>query len=108
MHDCAGRSRPDVLVYRTPPLEADLTLAGPFRATLAVATTGTDADFVVKLIDVYTGDAPGTSDEGVPMGGCGERPRPPTECGAARVILCPARRTHAGSTRGSRRGAFWH
>ena len=81
---CAGRSRPDVLVYRTPPLEADLTLAGPFRAALAVAITGTDADFVVKLIDVYTGDAPGTSDEGVPMGGCGERPRSPTECGATR------------------------
>jgi predicted acyl esterase len=97
-----------VLVYRTPPLEADLTLAGPFRAALAVATTGTDADVGVTLSEVYTGDAPGTSDEGVPMGGCGERSQSPTECGAARVILCPARRTRAGSARGSRRGAFWH
>jgi putative CocE/NonD family hydrolase len=45
--------RPDVLVYRTEPLEADLTVAGPIRVTLHVATTGTDADFVVKLIDEY-------------------------------------------------------
>jgi len=48
----AGR-RPDVLVFQTEPLEADLTLAGPLRPELFVATTGTDADWVVKLIDVY-------------------------------------------------------
>lgn len=51
-------SRPDVLVYETEPLEEDLTLAGPLRATLHVSTTGTDADWVVKLIDVYPGDFP--------------------------------------------------
>jgi putative CocE/NonD family hydrolase len=46
-------TRPDVLVYQTEPLTSDVTLAGPFKATLNVAVTGTDADFVVKLIDVY-------------------------------------------------------
>jgi putative CocE/NonD family hydrolase len=45
--------RPDVLVYVTPPLESDLTLAGPIGVRLNVASTGTDADFVVKVIDVW-------------------------------------------------------
>jgi hypothetical protein len=48
----AGR-RPDVLVFQTEPLAEDLTLAGPLKPELFVATTGTDADWVVKLIDVY-------------------------------------------------------
>ncbi len=51
-------SRPDVLVYETSPLEEDFTLAGPLTATLHVSTTGTDADWVIKLIDVYAGDYP--------------------------------------------------
>lgn len=51
----AGR-RPDVLVYQTEPLAEDLTLAGPLRPELFVATTGTDADWVVKLVDVYPDD----------------------------------------------------
>jgi hypothetical protein len=51
-------SRPDVLVYETEPLEEDLTFAGPLQATLHVSTTGTDADWVIKLIDVYAGDYP--------------------------------------------------
>jgi len=51
-------SRPDVLVYQTEPLEEDLTFAGPLKATLHVSTTGTDADWVIKLIDVYAGDFP--------------------------------------------------
>ena len=45
--------RPDVLVYQTPVLENDMTLAGPIVADLMVAISGTDADFIVKLIDVY-------------------------------------------------------
>jgi hypothetical protein len=45
--------RTDVLVYKTPLLTSDLTLAGPIIADLMVAMTGTDADFVVKVIDVY-------------------------------------------------------
>jgi hypothetical protein len=51
-------SRTDVLVYETEPLEDDLTLAGPIKVTLRVSTSGTDADWVVKLIDVYAGDYP--------------------------------------------------
>ncbi len=46
-------SRPDVLVYETEPLENDVTITGPITADLFVSTTGTDADWVVKLIDVY-------------------------------------------------------
>ncbi|PTX91774.1 CocE/NonD family hydrolase [Opitutus sp. ER46] len=49
-------SRPDVLAYTTGVLEEDLTIAGPIKVTLQVATTGTDADWVVKVIDVYAGD----------------------------------------------------
>jgi uncharacterized protein len=44
--------RPDVLVYQTPRLESDTIVAGPLSVDLWVTTTGTDADFVVKLIDV--------------------------------------------------------
>jgi hypothetical protein len=51
--------RPDVLVYQTEPLEKDLTLAGPLEAELWVSTTGTDADWVVKLVDVNPGKLPG-------------------------------------------------
>jgi predicted acyl esterase len=39
-------------------LEEDLTFAGPLKATLHVSTTGTDADWVIKLVDVYAGDFP--------------------------------------------------
>jgi hypothetical protein len=46
-------TRPDVLVYRTDVLEEDVTIAGPISPRLFVSTTGTDADWVVKLIDVY-------------------------------------------------------
>jgi len=51
-------SRPDVLVYQTEPLEEDITFAGPLKAALHVSTTGTDSDWVVKLVDVYPGDYP--------------------------------------------------
>ncbi|MEP6637438.1 MAG: CocE/NonD family hydrolase [Acidobacteriota bacterium] len=50
--------RTDVLVYQTAPLEEDLVIAGPIKINLNVATTATDSDFVVKLIDVYPGDYP--------------------------------------------------
>jgi putative CocE/NonD family hydrolase len=49
--------RPDVLVYQTPKLDADMLVAGPLALDLRVSTTGTDADFIVKLIDVFP-DAP--------------------------------------------------
>jgi uncharacterized protein len=51
-------ARPDVISYRTEPLTSDLTLAGPITADLFITSTGTDADFVVKVIDVFPGDAP--------------------------------------------------
>ncbi len=46
-------NRPDVLSWELPTLQEDLTIAGDLTVTLHVATTGTDADYVVKLIDVY-------------------------------------------------------
>ena len=63
--------RPDVLVYQTPILDRDVTLAGPIKATLFVSTTGTDSDFVVKLIDVFPDSMPDPDPNpaGVTMGG---------------------------------------
>jgi uncharacterized protein len=51
-------SRTDVLVYQTPVLQEDVTLAGPISPRLFVSTSGTDSDFDVKLIDVYPPDYP--------------------------------------------------
>ena len=48
--------RPDVLIFETEPLETPLTLAGDIMAKLNVSTTGTDADWIVKVIDVYPAD----------------------------------------------------
>ena len=45
--------RNDVLVYETKPLDEDVTIAGPIEAELYVSTSGTDADWIVKLIDVF-------------------------------------------------------
>ncbi|HEV8132143.1 MAG TPA: CocE/NonD family hydrolase [Acidobacteriota bacterium] len=45
--------RPDVLVYQTEVLDEDVTIAGPVVPSLHVSTTGTDSDWIVKLIDVY-------------------------------------------------------
>jgi putative CocE/NonD family hydrolase len=50
--------RPDVMVYQTDALTEDLTVTGPVIADLMVSTTGTDGDWVVKLIDVYPDDCP--------------------------------------------------
>jgi putative CocE/NonD family hydrolase len=63
--------RPDVLVYQTAPLTEDLTIAGPVEVKLNVSTMGTDADWVVKLIDVYPDDYPDPDPNptGVKMGG---------------------------------------
>ncbi len=64
-------SRTDVLVYETEPLTEDLTLAGPVVPDLYVSTTGTDSDWVVKLIDVYPADVPDPDPNptGVRLGG---------------------------------------
>ncbi len=50
--------RTDVLVYASEPLTEDVTIAGPVSPKLRVSSTGTDSDFVVKLIDVYPNDFP--------------------------------------------------
>jgi uncharacterized protein len=52
------RLRSDVVTYQTDPLGQDVTFAGELTAHLQVSTTGTDADYVVKLIDVYPMNAP--------------------------------------------------
>ncbi len=48
--------RPDVLVFETPSLPQDITLAGPVVADLQVSISSTDADFIVKVIDVFPDD----------------------------------------------------
>ncbi len=50
--------RPDVLSWQTAPLAADVTATGKISAKLFASTTGTDSDWVVKLIDVYPEDYP--------------------------------------------------
>lgn len=61
--------RPDVLVYQTKELEHDMTLAGPLQAELHVSTSQGDADWVVKVIDVFPSGREGNSAEGRPLGG---------------------------------------
>jgi putative CocE/NonD family hydrolase len=48
-----AETRPDVLVYQSEALDEDVTIAGPVSPRLWVSTSGTDSDWVVKLIDVY-------------------------------------------------------
>jgi len=70
--------RPDVLAYETPVLTEDLTLGGPVTADLKVSLSGQDADFIVKMIDVFPDDftygnetpaARRETPRSVPMGG---------------------------------------
>jgi hypothetical protein len=51
-------NRPDVLTWETEPLAEDVTIAGDVTARLFASTTGSDADWVVKLIDVYPDSVP--------------------------------------------------
>jgi putative CocE/NonD family hydrolase len=50
-------NRSDVLTFTSEPLDHDLTVTGPLAADLFASTSGTDSDFIVKLIDVYPQDA---------------------------------------------------
>ena len=54
--------RPDVLTFETEVLEDDITLAGDIMAKLKVSTTGTAADWIVKVIDVFPADTENTDD----------------------------------------------
>ncbi|MBX3283205.1 MAG: CocE/NonD family hydrolase [Acidobacteria bacterium] len=49
-------TRPDVLVYETAPLAEDVTVAGDIKPSLYISSSGTDSDFVVKLIDAFPDD----------------------------------------------------
>jgi putative CocE/NonD family hydrolase len=49
-------ARPDVLVYQTDPLAEDITVAGSIKPELFISSSGTDSDFIVKLIDVFPDD----------------------------------------------------
>ncbi len=56
--------RPDVLTYVSPPLTAPLQISGPPVVNLFASTSGTDADWVVKLIDVYPDTVPSSPEMG--------------------------------------------
>ncbi|WP_026978209.1 CocE/NonD family hydrolase [Flavobacterium tegetincola] len=56
-------SRPDVLTFTTEYLTEDVTLAGEIMAKLKIASSSTDADFVVKIIDIYPADEPQNADK---------------------------------------------
>jgi len=59
--------RTDVLTFQTDDLTEDLVLAGPADVDLWVSTTGTDADFVVKLIDVFPDSSEASAQPGYQM-----------------------------------------
>ena len=49
-------TRPDVLVYQTQPLTSDVTVAGNIKPEIFISSSGTDSDFVIKVIDVFPDD----------------------------------------------------
>jgi uncharacterized protein len=61
--------RTDVLSFETEPLKEQLTLAGTLIADLLVSTSGTDSDFIVKVVDVFPDDAPSNGKNNYSMGG---------------------------------------
>jgi putative CocE/NonD family hydrolase len=89
-------TRPDVLVYQSEVLEDDVTVAGPVTPKLFVSTTGTDADWVVKLIDVYPAEYPE-----------GERPARGKDVGAPHPTLAGYQQLVRGNPlRGKFRNSF--
>jgi putative CocE/NonD family hydrolase len=58
--------RPDVIYFQTDSLTSDLTLTGEITANLFVSITGTDADFIVKVIDVWPDSLPASVQRGQP------------------------------------------
>ena len=60
--------RPDVLTLATEPLTADVIVSGKITANIFASTTGTDSDWIVKLIDVYPDSFPiRSNDERIPV-----------------------------------------
>jgi putative CocE/NonD family hydrolase len=89
-------TRPDVLVYQSEVLEDDVTIAGPVTPKLFVSTTGTDADWVVKLIDVYPAEYPQ-----------GEQPARGKDVGAPRTSMAGFQQLVRGNPlRGKFRNSF--
>ena len=76
--------RPDVLSYVTDPLDADVTVAGPIWPSLQVSTSGTDSDWVVKLIDVYPDDY---RDPGAPAPSTAAMPQTPSAMGGYQQLV---------------------
>jgi len=56
--------RPDVLSWSTAPLTTEVTVSGKMTANLFASTTGTDSDWIVKVIDVYPEQFPGDPEMG--------------------------------------------
>lgn len=80
-------TRPDVLVYQTDPLTEDITVAGSIKPELFVSSSGTDSDFIVKLIDVFPDDYQYPETGNKLPNGQPERMRPPLD--SAGAILTP-------------------
>jgi putative CocE/NonD family hydrolase len=78
-------TRPDVLVYQTEPLTADLTVAGDIKPALFISSSGTDSDFIVKVIDVFPNDYNYPATGKTLENGRPERVRPP-EASASSVF----------------------
>ncbi len=88
--------RPDVLSYETDPLTEDVVLAGTITAKLFAATTGTDADWVVRLIDVYPEEYPDDATmAGYQLLVCGEPLRGRFRNGFEKAEAVPANKVEA-------------
>ncbi|HEY8562850.1 MAG TPA: CocE/NonD family hydrolase [Pyrinomonadaceae bacterium] len=70
-------ARPDVLVFQTEPLTEDVTVAGDIKPYLFVSSSGTDSDFIVKLIDVFPDDYDYPETGNKSANGQPERVKPP-------------------------------
>jgi uncharacterized protein len=79
--------RPDVLVYQTDPLTEDITVAGSIKPELFISSSGTDSDFVVKLIDVFPDDYQYPETGNKLPNGQPERLKPPD--GSAGCVFAP-------------------
>jgi hypothetical protein len=80
-------ARPDVLVYQTEPLKEDITVAGSLKPELFISSSGTDSDFVVKLIDVFPDDYQYPETGNKLPDGTPERVHPPDD--SARCVFKP-------------------
>ena len=79
--------RPDVLVYQTDPLTEDITVAGSIKPELFISSSGTDSDFIVKLIDVFPDDYQYPESGNKLPNGQPERVHPPE--GTAGCVFAP-------------------